>query len=909
MLFENIELDDDNAVFNRAADIIRYTNRNIFLTGRAGTGKTTFLKYIRKNTDKKTVVLAPTGVAAINAGGQTVHSFFRLDYGVYLPDDVRLREVAPKDDPEQRTIRDVFFYNNDKARLIKSLELLIIDEISMLRCDILDAIDKLLRHFRDWQSEPFGGVQVLLIGDPFQLPPIAGHDEWRILETFYDSTFFFSSNVIRENPPLYIELKKIYRQTDPRFIRLLNNIRINALMPDDLSLLESRYMPAFHPADGTAYITLATHNRIVDDINRTKLELLPAEKKTFEAMVTGVFPDEIMPTNRSLHLKEGAQVLFVKNNMPHYYNGQMGTITAITEDEMIINTNGRDIAVGLMEWSNIRYTWNRRQNRIDEEIIGTFMQFPLKLAWAITVHKSQGLTFDNVIADVGAAFTHGQVYVALSRCRNLEGLVLRSKVDKSAIRANPQALLYARNELSDAQLAEVFDEVKAGLSDENPAAGNSSPAALPDMDIHKLFETVNAYFCNKELLFAELYGKLNALLANNSTVFAGKIRSLEWKNEDLAVFIFFFHLYVNLDEPKVSLSDLEELFDRKHDYRVIRLALTNKTHPAFASGYFKKIEDSYCLSKKALKAFLSEILPEAKEAKEANDAKETKDAKVIKVPEKQSKSDKSDNYIMDYRSINTKGLFYNAQEREQITALTRLLEQSNFVQVQQRLSEAGMRKGFACIFYGAPGTGKTETVYQIARLTGRNIFTVNISDTKSMWFGESEKKIKEVFDLYRRYADGSSRVPILLFNEADAVIGRRIEGVSRAVDQTENAIQNIILQEMEQLEGIMIATTNLTQNLDPAFERRFLYKVEFRRPTPETRREIWQALIPALSAEDASVLADTYDFSGGDMENIARKSAVDSILRGSTLTLADYHRLCREEKSLSANQRAKVGFI
>ncbi|MDR3308557.1 MAG: AAA family ATPase, partial [Tannerella sp.] len=625
------------------------------------------------------------------------------------------------------------------------------------------------------------------IGDPFQLPPIVGYDEWRILETFYDSAFFFSSNVIRENPLLYIELKKIYRQTDPRFISLLNNIRVNTMMPDDLSLLESRYMPAFHPADDTAYITLATHNRIVDDINRTKLELLPAEKKTFEASVTGVFPDEIMPTNRSLHLKEGAQVLFVKNNMPHYYNGQMGKITKITDEEMIVNTNDTDIDVGLMEWSNIRYSWNRRQNKIEEEIIGTFMQFPLKLAWAITVHKSQGLTFDKVIADVGAAFTHGQVYVALSRCRNPEGLVLRSKVEKSAIRANPQALLYARNELSEAQLEQIFEEAKA----EKVLLDTKAKEVLPEA---------------------------KAESSENSSV-------AEVSSENSAI---------------------------------------------------------------------ANVSPEIKK---------------VKVSKKRSKIDKSDNYIIDYLSINTKKLFYNSQEREQITSLARLLEQSNFDEVQKRLSEAGMRKGFACIFYGAPGTGKTETVYQIARQTERDIFMVNISDTKSMWFGESEKKIQEVFDRYRRYVNSNDSVPILLFNEADAVIGRRVEGVSRSVDQTGNAIQNIILQEMEHLEGIMIATTNLTQNLDPAFERRFLYKVEFKRPTSETRREIWQTLIPALSSEEAAVLADTYDFSGGDMENIARKSAVESILRGSTLTISDYHRLCREEKGLGANQRTKVGFV
>ena len=897
MTIDQIELDDSNDIFGYAADFIRQTDRSVYLTGKAGTGKTTFLKYIHQTTVKEHVVLAPTGVAAINAGGQTIHSFFQIKPSVYVPDDSRLRKIAPKSDEDRDTIFDHFRYNRDKLKIIQNLQLLIIDEVSMVRCDLLDVVDRLLRIYRDWESEPFGGVQVLLIGDTFQLSPIANADEWRILDTFYESPFFFSSRVISEHPPLYIELKKIYRQKEQDFIDLLNNVRVNRVTNSDMNLLHSRYNPTFTPEKESAYIILATHNRMVDEINHTHLMALPTKEAIFHADVTGIFPEEMMPTNHVLQLKTDAQVMFVRNYPPYYFNGKIGHIKQIDETQLWVDfPDGEGIVVSRAEWQNVRYKWNRRKKKIEEEIIGTFTQFPVRLAWAITVHKSQGLTFERVVADVGAAFTHGQVYVALSRCTSLDGLVLKSKINRAVIKTDPFAVQYAQNEMQHGQIEQTLQIAK---KEERRSA--KPPPVTTELSTDELFVKIGTVFDDVELTFNELSTRLTDLLSGVQTPFIQAVSSLDLKENDLVLLLFFCHLLVNNDYQDVKISDLEELYDSKSDYRAVRFHFLKKTHPLLTLGLVKSAGNHYLLTEKARNELLPDIFPLIHETEEKQDVFPAEDNNE---PSKQTAKEKN---RINYRDITPKTLYYNAQERTQIDTLTNLLDEVRFSEVQQRLVDSGMRKGFACIFYGAPGTGKTETVYQIARQTRRDIFSVNISETKSKWFGESEKQIKDIFDRYNALVKRSKIAPILLFNEADAVISKRLENTERSVDQTSNAIQNIILQEMEMLEGIMIATTNLTQNLDSAFERRFLYKVEFKKPSIETKQAIWQTLIPSLQPEASAELATGYDFSGGEIENIARKQTVEFILTGIEPTLEQIHAFCQAE--LLNKKQERIGFV
>lgn len=455
--------DPSNILFQLAADLVNHTAKHVFLTGKAGTGKTTFLKYIREHTQKHTVVVAPTGVAAINAGGVTMHSFFQLPFGPFLPVAGGERKDGMVTD-KQSLFRNIRF-GAAKRELFEELELLIIDEVSMVRCDMLDAVDTILRHFRREPLLPFGGVQVVYIGDLFQLPPVIPPHEWEVLQPYYESPFFFKSKVVEESPPLYIELKKIYRQNEQAFIDILNRIRNNVVERNDLTVLNNRFDPSFQPREGESFITLTTHNRKADIINEAALEKLTAPLHAFPAEISGEFSDKSFPTERELRLRVGAQVMFVKNdsgNERRYFNGKLGRVKSISGDGIVVSFgNGEeDLTLEKETWKNLRYQYNGEEDRFEEEEIGKFVQYPVRLAWAITIHKSQGLSFEKAVIDAGSSFAAGQVYVALSRCTSLEGLVLHSRIGSQAISTDPRVIAFAREEASDALLESVLRQEK-----------------------------------------------------------------------------------------------------------------------------------------------------------------------------------------------------------------------------------------------------------------------------------------------------------------------------------------------------------------------------------------------------------------------------------------------------------------
>ena len=438
--------DENNAIFKLAADFINQTSEHVFLTGKAGTGKTTFLKFIKENTYKNAIVAAPTGVAAINAGGVTLHSLFQLPFEPYLPG---------VSNPAKKTF---FRFSEPKIDLLCQLDLLIIDEVSMLRVDVLDCIDDVLRRVRH-NYRPFGGIQVLYIGDMFQLPPVAKDDEWELLKTYYESTFFFHSHVIKKTEPVYIELKTIYRQGDPVFVDLLNRIRNNIATPDDLYELNKRYNPNFTPKEEDNYIILTTHNYRSDVINRRKLEELQAKEYVFTGNIEGDFPDFSLPTDMELRLKTGAQVMFIRNDPEGLFvNGTITTISRIVDGQIYVYLQEQDeeIAVLKEEWENMRYSLNKESGKIEEEKLGSFTQYPLRLAWAITIHKSQGLTFEKAIIDAGASFAAGQTYVALSRCTSLNGIVLYSKIRPNSILTNDHAIKFSQTEKDEKELLRLF---------------------------------------------------------------------------------------------------------------------------------------------------------------------------------------------------------------------------------------------------------------------------------------------------------------------------------------------------------------------------------------------------------------------------------------------------------------------
>ncbi len=447
-----------------ATKFVNSTDRHVFLTGKAGTGKTTFLKNIVHQTHKKAVIAAPTGIAAINAEGVTLHSLFHLPFGSFIPSNNGINQLSFSTELHTpKTLLKSLRMNSHKRKLLQELELLIIDEVSMLRADTLDAIDTILRSVRKKRNQPFGGIQILFIGDLLQLPPVVKHEEKDLLQTYYPSEYFFEAYALKDNQPVYIELEKIFRQSDKQFITLLNHFRENSVTRQDLEILNNYHKPSFKPSRDEGYVFLTTHNRKADEINRRTLKKLPGKSYYFEAYIEGDFGEHLYPVDYRQEFKKEAQVMFIKNDYSgenRYFNGKIGYISELTDEEIEVSfqDGSPSTTVERYTWENKRYTLNKETNSIEEKVKGTFSQFPIRLAWAITVHKSQGLTFNKAIIDVSQAFAPGQIYVALSRLVSLEGLVLNAPIPLNILEPDETLKKFSNQKKQPQELHSIFEK-------------------------------------------------------------------------------------------------------------------------------------------------------------------------------------------------------------------------------------------------------------------------------------------------------------------------------------------------------------------------------------------------------------------------------------------------------------------
>jgi uncharacterized protein YpbB len=578
---------------------INQTNQSIFLTGKAGTGKTTLLRKIIQSTHKNAVIVAPTGIAALNAGGVTIHSFFQLPFGAFIPEFMKPPETPTVKFETKETLSRHFTMNKQRRAIMQNLELLIIDEVSMLRADLLDAMDWTLRNVRR-VSQPFGGVQVLYIGDLLQLPPVVKPDEWNVLRNHYAGMFFFNSKVLQEQPALYIELSTIFRQQDADFIDVLNHLRDNRITESDISLLNRYVNPTFDALKTEGYITLTTHNAKADAMNAKALANLKGKSYHYSAEITGEFPPHMYPIDPEMELKVGAQVMFIKNDIAmdkQFYNGKMGKIEFLSKDEICVHfpEENKTITVDHYEWNNIRYAMDERTGEIKEEVLGTFVHYPLKLAWAITVHKSQGLTFDKAVLDVTDVFAPGQAYVALSRLRSLEGLVL----------LNPMRM----NGLSSDQSVVSFAQHKADES--------TLESHLTNATKRYLFDTIHATF--------DWYNLVSAWQIHEATYRNAGSKTEKGKNKSWLVTQIQAITSAN-DAAKKFQSQIERIFSAPN----IDLAFLHERTSA-AYSYFFKILDGILLSNLKKMAELGRVRKTKTYAEELGELDELLTSTILKI--------------------------------------------------------------------------------------------------------------------------------------------------------------------------------------------------------------------------------------------------------------------------------------